>query len=848
MQTTFEAKPFAPSTSVPENGERRDGLIISGYILLSASVVIYGISEYVGRWNEDNSLSIFLVHYVLALLFVIFLWRNNAYGISRSWKKENIHRTIVLLNLFLVSAYALNRSIPVFHESVPWLCVYLMVTSVASLCYRYYTKLQSWVQAILQVVLGSALVFYAYLIIYTLPFVIFGGIGIILLGIGAHIFVPITLFYGIIVLLRQTYRAHDRSLYWIAIGAVLTIGYASVFAWEWKKRERTLGDLYYQSLIQTESDLPVMVSVAQKIKPDWITLRMLKADLVYSTSQIGRMGIRLPDVSFAEGKRHDPLVFFSTVFSKSTLSGADRREILKILFGKRHETEERFWSGSDLSTTHVVSDIDIYPDLRIAYQEKYLTIDNRSGSSWSRQEALYTFQLPEGSVVTSLSLWIDGKEEKGILTSKQKAARAYNRIVGVEVRDPSVIHWQEGNRVTVRIFPCTSQEQRKVKIGITSPLMEVDGRLKLQSIGLQGPDFSQARETCRVRFVGPTQNIELPAKFKRDSRGNFVSEGDFVPDFDIAFDVVPLKENQFTFDGNTYSIEHARSVNETVTIQDLYLDINNNWTTDECNAIKPLMNTKNVWVWVDSDFVKLGDHNFDSLSKSLRQYNFSLFPFYHLKDRRTSLVVTKGDQASPHLGDLKDSPYSKKMQEYFAIDEKVRVFNLGGEAPAGIRSLRELRGIEYASGSAEALKTLLRNKQFPRTEESGNSVVLNEAGLRIRKESSATAGMEDNAPDHLARLFAYNDIMRKVGHRFYAEEDYVNEDLVSEAMAAYVVSPVSSLVVLERQEDYKRFDIEASKNSLQNASKNSSGAVPEPHEWALIILFGLVVVYLKFKR
>ncbi len=62
---------------------------------------------------------------------------------------------------------------------------------------------------------------------------------------------------------------------------------------------------------------------------------------------------------------------------------------------------------------------------------------------------------------------------------------------------------------------------------------------------------------------------------------------------------------------------------------------------------------------------------------------------------------------------------------------------------------------------------------------------------------SETSVMEDNAPDHLARLFAYNDIMRKVGDQFYAEEDFVNDDLVKEATAAYVVSPVSSLVVLE---------------------------------------------------
>jgi hypothetical protein len=53
--------------------------------------------------------------------------------------------------------------------------------------------------------------------------------------------------------------------------------------------------------------------------------------------------------------------------------------------------------------------------------------------------------------------------------------------------------------------------------------------------------------------------------------------------------------------------------------------------------------------------------------------------------------------------------------------------------------------------------------------------------------------------------------------------------------------------VLETQKDYDRFNIENSKNSLQNASLQSKGAVPEPHEWALIIIAVLVILTIKFK-
>jgi XrtN system VIT domain protein len=94
------------------------------------------------------------------------------------------------------------------------------------------------------------------------------------------------------------------------------------------------------------------------------------------------------------------------------------------------------------------------------------------------------------------------------------------------------------------------------------------------------------------------------------------------------------------------------------------------------------------------------------------------------------------------------------------------------------------------------------------------------------------------------RLFAYNHLMKKMGKS--AEMQATNEELVDEAQEAYIVSPVSSLVVLESAQDYERFDIHDKKTSLHNATSKSSGAVPEPHEWALIIIALLTALYVKF--
>jgi XrtN system VIT domain protein len=123
-------------------------------------------------------------------------------------------------------------------------------------------------------------------------------------------------------------------------------------------------------------------------------------------------------------------------------------------------------------------------------------------------------------------------------------------------------------------------------------------------------------------------------------------------------------------------------------------------------------------------------------------------------------------------------------------------------------------------------------------------VIVHSADVAIVKTEGGSAS---NAPDHLMRLFAYNQIMSRYGAAGLTKQEG-DSSLVEMAKEAYVVSPVSSLVVLESQTDYKRFDInETDAASLKNASMNNNGAVPEPGEWAIIILVSAVFMYFLWK-
>ena len=823
-----------------------------GYSLLMISVLLFVLKEYSSDTNGDDFLMIFFGHYFMALAYAGYLLYSGSLGLLRSWKRENIHNTVILINLFLVSAYALNRVVEVFQDSVTWVCAFIVITSFNGLSYRYYERLPRWVHRVQHFIIGAAIMFYLYLAFFVANYYIFGFIGILALGIGAHIFMPILLITMCIALIRGHGSSNKGNKRWVAAGAAAAALCSMGFVVEWNLRVSAIEKFANQSVIFHDTQLPTWVTVGEIVKNDWITERILKSDLVYTTAaeKFGEWEFFPRLSNWAETRKHDPLVFLGSMKAKSSLSEEDRIKILKSIYNARHESEERLWSGNFLTTSYIVSDVDIYTDLRIAYTEKYFNIRNNDisrGGVSNPQEALYTFQLPEGSVVTSLSLWINGKEEKGILTSKQKASNAYKAIVGVERRDPSVVHWQEGNTITVRVFPCTNLEERRFKIGVTTPLTSANGRAVYQDLQFRGPDAASARQTTRISIIGSSEGIDMGAGFIRNSKGEYVSEHIYDEDLEITFPARPLTKNRFTFAGFAYSLEEYKPSFQQVSFEDIYADLNKTWTADEVNALEAIISRYRVFVYSSGDRLQLTQDNWREVTSRLGQRNFSLFPFHLLENKDNSLVITKGDIFTPQVSDIKGSSFAEGMKRFFRQRNEIKVFNLEGGLSTYIKSLRELRAINVVTGTVDHLMNLLESNKFARIEEDDSTVLLHDASLIIRRNPASTPESADNAPDHLARLFAYNNIMRQVGPGYF-NEDFVNDALVREASTAYVVSPVSSLIVLETVADYQRFGIRDEGDSLFNASKQSTGAVPEPHEWALIILFVLFVIYVRIRN
>ncbi|NJO92609.1 MAG: hypothetical protein HC831_29330 [Chloroflexia bacterium] len=180
-------------------------------------------------------------------------------------------------------------------------------------------------------------------------------------------------------------------------------------------------------------------------------------------------------------------------------------------------------------------------------------------------------------------------------------------------------------------------------------------------------------------------------------------------------------------------------------------------------------------------------------------------------------MITKSTKNSPNLNDLKSTRFGDELSEYLSnTTAKIKLADIGNEISPYLRSLKEFEVFDYWWGNAEELAELANKQLFPVNLIEDNEVAIECAKSKIVMENQATVS---NAPDHLMRLFAYNQIMKITGRNYFNNNSEFQQSLIALANEAYVVSPVSSLVVLETVKDYERFDIQENENSFAKCSK-----------------------------
>lgn len=827
-----------------------DVLFKTGVFMVLTSLLIFCL-PFLAHMEADNAMGLFMVNYGCTVIYFVALLS------SGRLRKGNDGLTplFLFLILFMISAFSLNREMNVFESSVTWTSLLLIVIALNMTLMAIRDSLPVKVLAGMLLLTGLGFALLLYYTFFLFPLYVLAGIGFFVLGMSLHVFAPLLWVIFTLKLVRQIEQGFRKAWWYFGGGVALAFLVALVFILRWGMITTEMNRTYRKATIEQAQGLPAWMELAGQMPKSSLAEKIMKADLVYSSfnESSSFFDWRIPSRNFEEPLQHDPLVMMATLFAgRPNIPEEERIKILQVLFNARHQAEERYWSGNHLQTDLVSTRVDLWPQYGLSYTEKEITLTNYEmvrGNWKNKEEALYTFLLPEGAVVTSLSLWINGKEEKGILTSTGKADTAYRTIVGVEQRDPSIAYWKEGNRVLVRIFPVLSGESRRFKLGITSPLTRNNGKMEYQQISFKGPDYSRAKENVVMLIDRIPEEFELTHstdfKSTRDKSRIYTGwEADYNTDWSCSFKEYPLDATGFHFGDYSYSLQsytpeiHPNAYANTA----VYLDVNASWTKNEYQELLTLFQGKSVYVYLD-EMMKLDESNSDKVFEKIASRNFTIFPFNKIKHPESSLLVSKSPADGPELEELSATGFYHDLMNTPQM-KSLRVWHLGNHPSPYLKTLKEYRYFNYAAGSLEQLKQHFLKNSFPETIESDDEVVLQNMGMKIKRQRDSAEG---KAPDHLMRLFAYNHILAEKGRQLEKDKSLLGE-LVKQAQEAYVVSPVSSLIVLETKEDYERFGIKDTENSLKNAGAASKGAVPEPAEWAIILLVGIFLAGLWFSN
>jgi len=839
-----------------KNNLNKSPLFIAGIVINALMLCLLLAANFTkGSWGNDflEQNSLFFLGYILCAGYFTVLIINRLF-VKEFRKRDDLGQLYILsLSAFSLSAYLLNMSMLVFSSFVSWANVAIVAAhlSMAFLIFKRY--MPNWVKTIFAFVIGVTTVFIIYQTIYLVPIYHIGLLASPFLGISFHTFVPLLIAIAFITYYFKHIRKNRIQKLFYFSGLTIPLICLALFLFSYGKLNNKIHQAHATLITQPDNELPAWAVLSQQWSTSWVGKGLLGASIIYDDNLYNLRRLENTGSSFNEVIKHDPMVLIANlIFGQPDISRADRIKILESQYASRHNAERKLWRGDDLSTTKVLTNATVYPDYRMAYVEKIFTIknSNKSTGRWNnnQQEALYSFYLPEGSVASSLSLWVNGIEEKSRLTTKKKADKAYTEIVGVERRDPALLHWQEGNRLTVTVFPCTPKEDRIFKLGITVPLKDNGDELVLNNFYFEGPDFEKAKETTVINVSTNDANysFDKPCGFKKSEEKSYSRTARYNPDWALTFPKPTLNNAIFSFKDNSYQVEALTKNKVAFKADEIYLDLNSNWTRKEVKEIFAAAKGRPIYVF-NNGKIKMDAYNDIIIKDIIANKRFSLFPIHEITNPEKTLVISKSEMASPNLKDLEKSDFRNSLEKYMNSGAKpFKLFHIGEEYSPYLATLKQFNAFDAFTGDVFDASKLIRYNTFYEYDLDDNEIALETANIKI-KQSPDLATFGAGAPDHLMRLFNYNLILKKIGSEFFNADNYTTGELIDLANAAYVVSPISSMIVLETLKDYDRFDIKKNQNSLKNASAKSSGSVPEPHEWVLIILSLITMTYLFFK-
>ncbi len=487
----------------------------------------------------------------------------------------------------------------------------------------------------------------------------------------------------------------------------------------------------------------------------------------------------------------------------------------------------------------------------LAYMEWTLAFTNNSSRN---HEARFEILLPEGSVVSRATLWIDGEEQEAAIGGRAEVRAAYQKIVQAQ-RDPLLVTSAAPGRILVQCFPVSSKAgPMKIKIGVTAPL-------KLQSLGAGSITLP----------VIVARNFSIPDSLRSsvwlESKGAMTGPSDLSSEkgdgaFALRGSLALAREDSQVVkihvareararhawakdSGNSEVFQELREeerqpIRRIALVLDGSLEVEANRAA-LAEAIRHLPTGIELGVFVAADGSRHYEDRLTLTSEAtLEQYARRVFEESFsggvdnvpalaaawdsaAKGERSLIVWVHGNQPIPFPS------ISQLAQRYARRPQGTRIVSLSlrpgvnriAEAPELQRYITESDALwGDPSGLAPFISDLTSKHVTP---------VVSRARVSCSPQSCQR---EQQTSDHLVRLFALSEIEERLASGKRAEA-------VALAIQYRLVTSASGAVVLERVSDYAKEGLTAPPEA---SGKVAIPGVPEPEEWILVLVSFIAVL------
>lgn len=106
----------------------------------------------------------------------------------------------------------------------------------------------------------------------------------------------------------------------------------------------------------------------------------------------------------------------------------------------------------------------------------HLTMEVTTAAANGPSEAVIRLSVPPGAAVTDAVLWMKDKPMRGAFVARQRAREIYTSIV-TRRRDPALVTWDGSGSITVSIFPLEKGQARRFELEWVEPSAVADGRI-----------------------------------------------------------------------------------------------------------------------------------------------------------------------------------------------------------------------------------------------------------------------------------------------------------------------------------------------------------------------------------